>query len=98
MEYRGFSQQSLHRKSGVSQGKIGYILKGAQHTGLDVVHKLAEAVGLDVWQLLAPPETASTSRIQGLDEVNGLYARCDDAGRATILHVCRGQELLSLSR
>lgn len=51
------SQAALAKKSGVGQTTIGYMLKADSRVGaprVDNVEKVANAFGLEAWQLLHP--------------------------------------------
>ena len=48
------SQPKLAAASRVAQTSSGRILRGEQSPTLDVVHRIAGAVGLEAWQMLVP--------------------------------------------
>jgi transcriptional regulator with XRE-family HTH domain len=47
--------QGIARKLGVPQATIQRIRKASVSTGIDIVQSLADALGVEVWELLAPP-------------------------------------------
>lgn len=60
MNQRGWTQQTLARKSQVSQSRISYLLsyrdKQDRHPSTDTVQGIATAFGLPAWQLLCAAE------------------------------------------
>ena len=83
-----YSQQSLHRASGVSQATIRSILEQQNSPSLGVIGRLSRTLGVEPWQLIGPPNLLD-SNLEGVDHVIASYAACDDQGRETIQRVAR---------
>jgi len=84
----GYSQQSLHRASGVSQATIRSILEQQNSPSLGVISRLSRTLGVEPWQLIGPPNLLG-GLPDGLGGVIASYATCDDQGRETIQLVAR---------
>jgi transcriptional regulator with XRE-family HTH domain len=52
----GLSQYQLEKACGIDQARISNIETGRVDLGIDTMAKLAEAVGLPMWELCKPEE------------------------------------------
>ena len=86
MDRHSYSQQSLHRASGVSQASIRSMIEMQHSPSLSVIARVAKIFNLLPWQIIGPP-----SLLQGLppksEQLINAYALCDESGQETILRV-----------
>lgn len=68
----GMSQDALGRRAGLSRTSITNIEQGRQHVSLDVLYRLADALGLEPSQLLPAKETLGDYEAGDLVELEGL--------------------------
>jgi len=85
------SQAQLSHRSGVSQTHISNLMRHAKSPTLDILVKLARALGVPPWQLLASGALAKHGINGNLDTLMADYLACDTAGRQTIVRVAAGQ-------
>jgi transcriptional regulator with XRE-family HTH domain len=52
MGQRGWSQQELAKRSGISQRQISNLLSGTQSASLDTAEAIAQAFDLETWHML----------------------------------------------
>lgn len=88
------SQPKLGAASGVSPTHIGNILRRDKVPSLAVMSKLAQAVGLEVWQMLLPTDYLERGMQGDFQKLLTSYLAADQDGRQTILHVARAQALV----
>jgi transcriptional regulator with XRE-family HTH domain len=56
---RKWSQERLADEAGLHRTYIGAVERQEQNPSLDSIAKIAEALDVEVWQLLAPPDKDS---------------------------------------
>lgn len=88
MARHDYSQQSLHRASGVSQATIRSILEQQNSPSLGVISRLSRTFGIQAWQLIGPTSLLS-GLPEGADALVANYSVCDAQGRETILRVAQ---------
>jgi len=52
MRQRGWSQQEIAKRSGISQKQISNLLTGTQSPSLDTAEAIAQAFDLETWHML----------------------------------------------
>ena len=50
----GLTQAQLFEKTGIAPGYVSYIENGRANPTIDMMVKLAETVGLEIWDMLRP--------------------------------------------
>lgn len=50
------SQEALAEKAGLHRTYIGQVERGERNISVDSMERLAEAVGMNLWEMLRPPE------------------------------------------
>lgn len=79
MKATGIDNQSkLSRKAGVSQTNLSNIQRGSVSPTLDTLAQLSTALGIETWQLLAPPDVINMTR---------LYVRLNTQDRETVQRI-----------
>lgn len=92
MDRAGFkSQADLSRASGVSRTHISVITRNQKSATTDVLAKLARALGVEPWQLLAPKDMLDASTDHRFKELLLNYLRSGPDGRQTIDRVAESQ-------
>ncbi len=54
---RGFSQEELGARAGLHRNYIGSVERNEKNISIDTIERLANALGVDVLDLLAPERT-----------------------------------------
>lgn len=85
------TQAKLSEASRVSQTHISNLLRAEKLPGMAVMEKLAAALGVEVWQLLAPSALVDRAYSKQAAEIIEAYAACDESGKATIHSVALAQ-------
>lgn len=49
------SQETLAEKAGLHRTYIGQVERGERNISVDSMERLAEAVGMSLWEMLRPP-------------------------------------------
>lgn len=57
------SQEALAEKAGLHRTYIGQVERGERNISVDSMERLAEAVGMHLWEMLRPPEASAQSTI-----------------------------------
>lgn len=90
MQRDGLTQMELAKRAGVSQKTISNMLnpgQGVNSPRLDNVTAVAQALGLELWQLLLPQIPDDAREIRALSTVVENYLFCSSEGRANISRV-----------
>ena len=72
------TQVKLARAAGISQTNLSNIMRSAVYPQLDTLAKLAKALRVDTWELMAPVEVIDLLR---------LYSEASEEDRATLRRV-----------
>jgi len=87
MGARGISVKTLSKKSGVSARMIYMILKGERKPTIEVIERLANALGLSAWELLLPIDDIDAEMLTHLESLLLSYATASEEGRELIWKV-----------
>jgi transcriptional regulator with XRE-family HTH domain len=60
----GLTQAQLFEKTGITAAYVSLIERGQGNPTLDMMVKLAEAVGAEAWDMIRPPPTQSSGSVQ----------------------------------
>lgn len=85
------SQSKLSDAAGVSQTHIGFILRGEKSPTVEILAKLARALGVPLWLLHAPTPMLARFSDRELADLVTSYLSADEAGRQVILRVAEAQ-------
>lgn len=92
------SQNAVATATSVSQRHIGYILNRDKMPGLGVLARLANGFGVELWQLLAPPELLQQGMNRECAKLLKAFLAADDSGQQTILRVADAQAVYDVDR
>lgn len=81
MAAKGWTQQELARRSGVSQRMISGILREEMGCSIETAQALGEAFGLTGWQMIVPDLSDDLESAPGLTTIIKGYTATDRAGR-----------------
>ena len=88
MRETGLNKTKLHKKSGVSERMIAYILSGERMPTIEVLEKLAKAFGLKGgWQLMIHGIKIAPVDSGKIDTLVKHYTEASQEGRQHINHV-----------
>jgi len=68
----GFSQEAIARRAGLSRTSITNIEQGHQHVSLDVLFRLAGAIGVEPTALLPPSSALAADGALTVEDLEGL--------------------------
>ena len=87
MKSTDMKKSALAIKSGVSERMIAYILTGERMPTIEIIEQLADALGVEVWEMMLRNLVADVKRAKRLKTLVENYQITNDAGRDYIDHV-----------
>ena len=75
MEEQGLSQPKLSEKAGIAFGTLSRILRGKQDLTIQTAEKIADALGLSVYDLTETDHSPVNTSVRGYLEFNGEIKR-----------------------
>lgn len=87
----------LSAKSHVSKRMIDYILNGDRKASVELAGELAEAFGLDGWQLIMPSLPYDLAKNGTLDKLIQDFVHCGHASQDYITHVAEREAIYKVN-
>lgn len=98
MRETNINTETLSRMSGVSKRGIDYILSGERKASVEIAGKLAEAFGLNAWQLIMPSLQYDIAKPGVLDKLIENYSNCPPTSREYISHVAQRDSVYKVNK
>ena len=80
----GLSTKEIHRRSGVSERMIDYLLAGERSPTEDIADAVGSAFGVTGWHMLNPNLTSDLAQSGKLDALIQHYSSADEEGKRLI--------------
>lgn len=98
MDDRGWKPKKLSEKSGVSPRMVAYILKGERVCSIEIAEQLANAFGLQGWELLINDMPEHLLKSKKLEKLYKNYAKATMEAQEYIDHIAEREAQYSTKK